>query len=303
MRASPRRTAFTLIELLVVIAIIAILIGLLLPAVQKVRAASARTQCLNNLKQIALAVQNYHDTTKKLPPAFTTNSGSWRYISWLARILQFMGNVPLYQQIDAQAKNGAYAWNNTTYPALGLPMPIYNCPADWRGAQVGQAFGLTIGFTGYLGNSGINYRTRDGVIITSSNLATSFITMNLITDGASNTLLVGERPPSNDLWFGWWFAGWGQAGDGSCDVVPGTSELTNNTYFTYSPTCNNATVYPYKDGKVTNPCDTFHYWSMHSGGSNFLLGDGSARFFSYDVSNATLDALGTRNANDAAQIP
>src|SRR5438552_16371120 len=99
------RGAFTLIELLVVIAIIAILIALLVPAVQKVRAAAARTQCINNLKNIGLALHNYHDTYKTLPPAFYNSGGASKmeYISWMARILPFIDQVPLYTQIDTKA--------------------------------------------------------------------------------------------------------------------------------------------------------------------------------------------------------
>lgn len=299
MSTSLRRRAFTLIELLVVIAIIAILIGLLIPAVQKVRVAMARTQCLNNMKQMGLAVHTYHNTYKVVPSAFDSPNAPWRYVSWMGRILPYIDQTALYNQIDAKEKAGYwYPWDNNNYPALATPMPIYNCPADTRGAQVTNVTGLNVAFTGYLGVSGINYRNRDGVFITNAR-----ISLNHITDGVSSTLMIGERPPSSDLWFGWWFAGWGQAGDGSCDVVLGVSELTNFTYTSYAPTCANNTVYPFGPGTYANPCDTFHYWSMHPGGANFVFCDGSARFFTYDTTNATLNALATRNAGDVATLP
>jgi prepilin-type N-terminal cleavage/methylation domain-containing protein/prepilin-type processing-associated H-X9-DG protein len=301
MRFPVRRPAFTLIELLVVIAIIAILIALLVPAVQKVRAAAARTQCVNNQKQIGLAMHNYHGTYNILPPAFNNASAPWQYVSWLARILPFLEQKPLFDQIDATEKSGNYyPWNNAAYPALAQPMTIYNCPSDDRGAQIStiQSLGVTVAFTGYLGNSGVNYLTRDGVLMTDTR-----VRFAQITDGLSNTLLTGERPPSADLWYGWWFAGWGQAGDGSADVVLGSSELTNFTYNSYTPACANNTVYPFRPGDVNNPCDAFHYWSMHTGGCNFLFCDGSVHFITYDVNNTLLNALATRAGSEVANVP
>jgi prepilin-type N-terminal cleavage/methylation domain-containing protein/prepilin-type processing-associated H-X9-DG protein len=179
---SRRPGAFTLVEVLVALAIIALLIGLLLPAVQKVREAAARTKCLNNLKQIALAAHTYHDARGKIPPgghstppAFFANpdpkcrESEW---SWLYHILPFIEQDALHRDPDVNV-------------IRKTPLKAYYCPSRRAVALYGNR-----AMTDYAGNSGTDWQGQDGVI-----RRTSFgkLKFSDITDGQSNTVFAGEK--------------------------------------------------------------------------------------------------------------
>jgi prepilin-type N-terminal cleavage/methylation domain-containing protein len=307
---SSRRRGFTLIELLVVIAIIGILIALLLPAVQKVRDAANRIKCENNLKQIGTALHNYHDTYGALPPGSdqtTPPVGSTPnyhlYWSWMALILPYVEQQNLYNQAEAWSRTGTHyqdPWDPPSNPAQYTPMPVYSCPSDSRdltatyaGDNYGDGRTFDVAFTGFLGVNGINLHSHDGVFFTNASIA-----FKDVTDGLSNTLFVGERPPSEDLVFGWWFDGWGQGGTGSSDVVLGVQELNDRSY-SYS-VCPRG-PYQFKPGELNNNCDQFHFWSLHAGGANFLFGDASVHFIPYTAANI-LPAMATRAGGETVEF-
>jgi prepilin-type N-terminal cleavage/methylation domain-containing protein len=219
-----RRSAFTLVELLVVIAIIAVLISLLLPAVQKVREAAARIKCENNLKQIGIALHNYHDAKGVLPPGLGAAVDAYqpivngglssamhdtipsamaptfnRYASWLTWILPQIEQDARFQNIrQTRYPNG---------PAGGI-VPLYVCPSESRGAVLGpvpssytvQGDHAPTFFVGVAGTAVIDkWPVADGVLYNRSKTR-----LTDITDGTSLTLLVGERPPSPNFDWGWW---------------------------------------------------------------------------------------------------
>jgi prepilin-type N-terminal cleavage/methylation domain-containing protein/prepilin-type processing-associated H-X9-DG protein len=314
MLSPRRRPGFTLVELLVVIAIIGILIGLLLPAVQKVRDTANRAKCINNMHNIGLARHNYHGTYRSLPAGVdsdgtasvngdpNTPPGNYHdYWSWMAQLLPFVEQDGLYKIADAWARSGQpselhwWPWGGfwltpptPPNPALGMIIPTWLCPGDSRTLQTADFTAapgdqVVVAFTDYVGVNGTNSGSFDGVLYWRS-----LIRLTDILDGTSNTFMVGERPPSADLYYGWWFAGGGYDGSGTGDVVLGAQEYG----YADSLGCSHGKV-GLQPGQLWEPCDQVHFWSMHTGGANFLLADGSARFVSYSA-NAVLPALVTR---------
>lgn len=293
-----RRKGFTLLELLVVIAIIGVLMALLLPAVQKVRAAADWLQCANNLKQIGLALHNYHGSFSRFPPGVTSQRPKEPYprMSWLTRLLPYIEQDNLWRYtLAAYDLQPLWPYGNPPHLGFGMPIPIYSCPADPRTLDPQSTHqGLMPALTGYVGVLGIAYNQPDGVLFLDSKTR-----LTDIRDGTSNTIMVGERPPSADFWYGWWYAGYGQAGSGSGDMLLGARE--RNFGGPYVSTCPPG-PYHFTPGEIDEQCDLFHYWSLHPRGANFLFADGSVHFLTYDADNI-LPALATRNGGEAVSLP
>jgi prepilin-type processing-associated H-X9-DG protein len=284
----------SLIELLVVIAITATVIGLFLPAVQRVRAAAQRADCANRLKQIGLALHGYHDNKHALPPGISrkADGGAYPYLSWNARILPYLEQGALWQNIQAAYDSDRNFLRVPPHVYRNTVVRAFSCPADaLSSSSVTLPSGQEVAFTAYLGVEGTDQFRRDGLLYLDSR-----VRLADVLDGTSSTLLVGERPPSANYRYGWWYAGWGQNRNGSAEMVLGVREWLES-----GETCPSG-PHHFQPGSDRNECDFLHFWSRHHGGAHFLFADGSVRFLSYDA-DAVLPALATRAGGETVELP
>lgn len=304
-----RKRGFTLIELLVVIAIIAVLIALLLPAVQQAREAARRSQCKNNLKQLGLALHNYHDTFGMFAPgvvgsdstgADSTNGTAW---GWTTMILPNMDQAPLYNKLNPGPVTFASALSTAaSLQLLQTALPALVCPSDGGPAPLNlnrpftsTAGGQSLSTSNYVASNG--NAANDGMFMSSSN---GRIRVADVTDGLSNTLMVGERVsvlnqpnassnPNQVLGYAGVWAG-AAASDSSTYAQEGNGAVWGST------------TYRMPDGSWLSNGSTSYlpqkaFSSQHTGGTTFLFGDGSVKFLSNNISWIACDTNSVPPAN------
>lgn len=268
------RRAFTLIELLVVIAIIAILIGLLVPAVQQVRAAAARTQCANNFKQIGLACHNYHDTYKHLPAGYLTITGrtpapGW---TWGALILPFIDQAPLYTLLNPNLTlpNGPPT-GGAIFALTQTALPVYRCPADST-PDISPWYN-SYGTSNYVCNRAV-FGPGDGTVMLNGQPFNTRLVE--ITDGTSNTILVGERDGYHSFAAIWPARAYG--GPGSTASFEGRPGRGLNRFYDFPRTIGPYPPAAYPHQNPFSYAGRLEWASMHTGVVGFVFSDGSVHF-------------------------
>jgi prepilin-type N-terminal cleavage/methylation domain-containing protein/prepilin-type processing-associated H-X9-DG protein len=292
-----RRHGFTLIELLVVIAIIAILIALLVPAVQKVRAAASRIECANHLKQLGLALHSFHDTYKKFPPGQVQGPYPEAWVTlnvthgWAVYILPYIEQPAMWKAYHLEQRLAAVI----NQPVVATPLAIFQCPS----APDPPRYDTTSGQFGNLGTKGAcgDYAPTFGVAPGLTNgdsqgvlVRNSMIPIGAITDGTSNTILLTEDAGRPTLWQG-------------STAVPG-QVITGGPWagFETGITLQGASV----DGtRRPGPCalnctNDHEVYSFHTGGANAVFADGTVRFLTVGMDIRVMAALITRAGGEPA---
>lgn len=275
------RYGITVIELLVVIGLIGILIGLFLPAIQNVRASADRTACQNNLRQIGIALHNFHGRNGSLPPrlhANTAKNDPGRMLGWMALILPDMEEHAAWETAQSACLIEGNPLVSPPHTGMRHVVRTYTCAVDsrLRTAMTGN-HGILATYVSYIG---VGSSIPDGTSIAGLGVLgfQDGATFSSITDGLSNTLMVVERPPPNSLDAGWWYPSYFGTSQGATGPNNGLI-LGGGTYMANDPCVVSSRAFG--PGRLNNPCDRFHIWSLHSGGANFLFCDGSVKFLTY----------------------
>jgi prepilin-type N-terminal cleavage/methylation domain-containing protein/prepilin-type processing-associated H-X9-DG protein len=311
MQCSKRQAAFTLIELLVVIAIIAILIGLLLPAVQKVREAAARTQCMNNLKQIGLALHNFHDTYNGFPPCRVENKNAttastlfplatYRH-SWAPFLFPFIeqGNLQnLYNfHADCTSTTVINPSGLTNYQVSQIDVKLFLCPAapGGRKESIGGPGGAVLAVTDYsptssvvtANNPYVTYVLPKDPVHLDGVLGQNILRpMSYVTDGTSNTMAIAEDAGRPQIWeLGRQVGTFPPTPPGKRAAIGGWSQPCQIINLAgLNPALAGGTTPDFPGPCIVNCDNSLNPYGFHPGGANILMADGSVHLLNSSVS-------------------
>lgn len=295
---------FSLLELIVVMGILALLTGLILAGVQAARQNAARLDCQSRLRQLGVACQNFHAAHGHYPQGVSYPFSKSEFekehihagISWQTSILPFLEQDAIWRQAWAAHvanPNG----NDLLHNAVAAHrIPAFRCPSDPRmhGIYSDPNDFMTWGLTNYLGVAGENFKSNDGMFHPDYR-----ITAQIVLDGTSNTLFIGERPTAPNGNRSTWYSDWGTYRFFSGQIMAVSELWANNIKADYLGCPTHVTVF--EAGIYDNPCHHGHYWSLHPGGANFAFADGSVRFLRYSAAEI-LPALATAAGRESVVL-
>jgi prepilin-type processing-associated H-X9-DG protein len=284
--------ATSLAEALIVIGLIGMLFGLVAPAVMKARSSALRAECLDRIRGIGLAMLGFHGDHGYFPPRRGGEPEPYNRLSWMVQILPYVGEEALWRESRRAVEVEGDVLRSPPHVGFQTVVRQYLCPEDGRlGRPLTDFQGITAAYTSFIGNDGTSElpRGRHGALGSK---------LSEIVDGSSHTIMAGERPPPGNLRAGWWYPAYIWYNDRGPNMY---LFMTINLSRLHHPDgCGNAPGLG--PGRLANPCDSMHYWSLHGGGANFVFCDGSARFLRYSESPLMV-ALASRDGGETVDLP